>query len=35
MGGYLTFASLEKGEESASGQIPVREMKKILDMISS
>jgi 3-dehydroquinate dehydratase type I len=35
MGGYLTFASLETGNESASGQIPVREMKKILDIISS
>jgi 3-dehydroquinate dehydratase type I len=35
MGGYLTFASLETGEESASGQIPIREMKKILDIISS
>jgi len=35
MGGYLTFASLEIGEESASGQIPIMEMKKILDMISS
>ncbi|MDM7919964.1 MAG: type I 3-dehydroquinate dehydratase [Methanosarcina sp.] len=30
MGGYLTFASLEEGEESASGQIPVKEMKKLL-----
>ncbi len=35
MGGYLAFASFETGEESASGQIPVREMKKILDIISS
>jgi 3-dehydroquinate dehydratase type I len=35
MGGYLTFASLKTGEESASGQIPIREMKKILDIISS
>ena len=35
LGGYLTFASLETGEESASGQIPVRAMKKILDTISS
>jgi 3-dehydroquinate dehydratase type I len=31
MGGYMTFASLERGEESAAGQIPVEEMKKILD----
>ena len=35
MGGYLAFASLETGQESASGQIPVREMKKILGIISS
>lgn len=35
MGGYLTFASLETGEESASGQIPIREMKQILDIIAS
>ncbi len=30
MGGYLTFASLEAGEESALGQIPVGEMKKLI-----
>ncbi|NIR17330.1 MAG: type I 3-dehydroquinate dehydratase, partial [Desulfobacterales bacterium] len=35
MGGYLTFASLEEGEESAAGQIPVEEMKRILDMLTS
>ncbi len=35
MGGYLTFASLEEGEESAAGQIPVEEMKKILDIFKS
>jgi 3-dehydroquinate dehydratase type I len=34
MGGYLTFAALEEGQESASGQIPVREMKKMMDMLS-
>jgi 3-dehydroquinate dehydratase type I len=34
LGGYLTFASLEGGEESAAGQIPVEEMKKILDVLS-
>ena len=34
MGGYLTFASLEGGEESAAGQIPVTEMKKILEVLS-
>lgn len=33
-GGYLTFASLEEGQESASGQIPVREMKNMLEMLS-
>lgn len=33
MGGYLTFASLEAGEESADGQIPVMEMKKILEIL--
>ncbi len=35
MGGFLTFASLEEGQESASGQIPIIEMRKIMDMISS
>ncbi len=34
MGGYMTFASLEKGQESASGQIPAPDMKKILEMLS-
>jgi 3-dehydroquinate dehydratase type I len=34
MGGYLTFASLEGGEESAPGQIPVEEMKRILKVLS-
>ncbi len=34
IGGYLTFASLEKGQESASGQIPAAEMKRIMDIIS-
>ncbi len=29
LGGFLTFASLEKGSESADGQIPIEEMKKI------
>jgi len=33
MGGYLTFASLEKGEESADGQMPAREMKEILELV--
>jgi len=34
MGGYMTFASLEKGQESASGQIPASDMKKILETLS-
>ncbi|MBW1903280.1 MAG: type I 3-dehydroquinate dehydratase [Deltaproteobacteria bacterium] len=35
MGGYLSFASLEEGQESASGQIPVRKMKKLLEMLKA
>lgn len=35
MGTYMTFASLEGGEESAGGQIPVVDMKKILDFFKS
>ena len=34
MGGYLSFASLEEGQESAAGQIPISEMKKMLEMLS-
>jgi 3-dehydroquinate dehydratase type I len=34
MGSYLTFVSLEGGQESASGQIPVIEMKRILEYFS-
>jgi len=34
LGGYLTFASLEKGLESSDGQIPAPEMKRILEMLS-
>jgi len=34
MGGYMTFASLEKGQESATGQIPAMEMRKILKALS-
>jgi 3-dehydroquinate dehydratase len=30
MGAYLTFASMDMGQESAAGQIPIQEMKKIL-----
>lgn len=33
LGGYLTFASLEEGEESAGGQIPIIQMKKILEIM--
>jgi 3-dehydroquinate dehydratase type I len=34
LGGFLTFASLERGEESAAGQIPAPEMQKILAFLS-
>jgi len=34
MGGSLTFASLEQGEESAPGQIPAQEMNRILEILS-
>ena len=34
MGGYVTFASLETGEESADGQIPTTEMKRILEILA-
>ena len=34
MGGSLTFASLEQGQESAPGQIPAQEMKKMLEILS-
>ena len=35
IGGAFTFASLEKGQESASGQVPAKEMKMILEALSS
>lgn len=35
MGGFLTFASIELGEESASGQIPIHEMKKWVEYFES
>jgi 3-dehydroquinate dehydratase type I len=35
LGGYLTFASLETGEESAPGQIPVGEMRRVLTLLGS
>jgi 3-dehydroquinate dehydratase type I len=33
LGGYLTFASLEKGEESAHGQIPAAEMRRMMEIL--
>jgi 3-dehydroquinate dehydratase type I len=35
MGGYLSFASLEEGKESADGQIPIREMRKAIEILSA
>jgi 3-dehydroquinate dehydratase type I len=32
-GSYLTYASLSDGKESAEGQIPIEDMKKILKLI--
>jgi len=34
LGGFLTFASLEEGEESAEGQLPARELKEILNRLT-
>ncbi len=34
LGGAFTFASLEKGQESASGQVPAKEMKMMLEALS-
>ena len=34
LGGAFTFASLKKGQESASGQVPATEMKMILEALS-
>lgn len=31
MGAYLTFTSFDRGQESAAGQIPIMEMKRILE----
>ena len=33
MGGYLTFSSLEEGDESGEGQIPVTQMRTIMDIL--
>ncbi|MCP4577463.1 MAG: type I 3-dehydroquinate dehydratase [Deltaproteobacteria bacterium] len=35
LGGSFTFASLKSGQESASGQVPVKEMKMILEALST
>jgi len=32
LGGYLTFASASEGKESAPGQVPAKELRKIYDM---
>ena len=34
MGAHMTFASLESGDESAPGQIPIQDMRRILEMLS-
>ncbi len=34
MGGYMTFTSLGTGQESATGQIPVAEMKRLLEQFA-
>jgi 3-dehydroquinate dehydratase type I len=34
MGSYMSFASLEEGQESAEGQIPISEMKRILESMA-
>ena len=33
VGGYFTYASIEEGKESASGQITVRDLRKIYEMV--
>jgi 3-dehydroquinate dehydratase type I len=35
MGAYMTFASLEPGQESANGQIPIDKMKEIMGLFSA
>lgn len=35
MGAYMTFASLEAGQESADGQIPIDKMKEIIGLFST
>ncbi len=33
VGGYFTYASIEKGKESASGQITVSDLRKLYEMV--
>lgn len=35
IGGDFTYASIEKGKESASGQITVRDLRKLYEMVSN
>ncbi len=34
MGGYMTFASLDTGEESADGQMPITEMRRLVEFFT-
>ena len=34
VGGYFTYASIEEGKESASGQIAIRDLKQIYEMVA-
>jgi 3-dehydroquinate dehydratase type I len=34
MGAHMTFTSIQKGEESADGQIPIMEMKELLEFFT-
>jgi len=34
IGGYFTYASIKAGEESASGQITIGDLKKIYEMVA-
>jgi len=33
VGGYFTYASIEEGRESASGQVTVRDLRKLYEMV--
>jgi 3-dehydroquinate dehydratase type I len=35
LGGYLTFASLDQGEESADGQIPINKMREMMERLKT